>query len=357
MHCNIVFQVLPLEQNPFQLRMQIKFLTDNKNLIDEVNNFVEEWRSNSLFITTETSGSTGTPKSLEHTKKHMSASALKTIEALNLKNGCTNLLCLSPRTIGGKMMIVRTIILKSRLIVVDISSSPLKDITEKIDFAAMVPLQVQNSLESERDSLSKVGTLIIGGGVMDDAILKNASLLPIKAYQTFGMTETISHIALKRIQTENSLYIAVRGVTFEQDGEQLLINAPHLGIEGLKTNDTIELINDTSFNWLGRTDFVVNSGGIKLQPELIEIKLSSIIKSPFFVSGMADQKLGEKLILCIESHSPSLEITKSTLISILSKYEIPKEIYYFDQFVRTDSDKINRIATMKNSKNAERKIL
>lgn len=337
--------------------MQIKFLTDNKNLIDEVNNFVEEWRSNSLTITTETSGSTGTPKLIELSKKHIEASALKTIEALELKNGSLNLLCLSPKTIGGKMMIVRSLILQSKLFVVDVSSSPLKDVTEKIDFAAMVPLQVQNSFESEHNSLNKVETLIIGGGSMDEATLNKVSLLPVKAFQTFGMTETISHIALKIIQKENSPYIAVKGVTFEQDKEQLLINAPHLGIEGLKTNDRVELINNTSFNWLGRTDFVVNSGGVKLQPEQIEIKLSSTITSPFFVSGIADQKLGEKLVLSIENSISNPELTKTALTSVLSKYEIPKEIYYFEHFVRTESNKINRIATMKNRHNAERKVL
>ena len=337
--------------------MQIKFLTENKNLIDEVNNFVEEWHSNSLTISTNTSGSTGNPKSIELSKKHMKASALKTIEALGLKKKSTNLLCLSPKSIGGKMMIVRSVILQSKLIVVDINSAPLEAIKEVVDFAAMVPLQVQNSLDHDYELLSKIGTLIIGGGAMSEQYLMKASLLPVKVYQTFGMTETISHIALKRLKEENSAYIAVSDVTFQEDRGRLIINAPHLEINGLKTNDRVKLINKTSFIWLGRTDFVINSGGIKLQPEQIEIKLSKIIAPPFFVSGIKDEKLGEKLVLCIEKSISNIELTKVSLNAVLSKYEVPKEIYYFDNFERTETQKINRIATMKNRNNAERKVL
>lgn len=335
--------------------MKIQFLTNDEKLITEVNEFVNEWNSNSLHIITKTSGSTGNPKEIIHSKEFMKASALKTISALSLESEGTTVLCLSPMTIGGKMMIVRSILLKAKLIVVDVDGDPLRSINEKVDFMAMVPLQVRNTLTHIPGKLNQIDNLIIGGGQIQDSDIEKLASISVKSFQTFGMTETISHIALKRIDGSNSIYKAVEGASFNQEEGQLIINAPYIGIHKLKTNDRVQLINETSFKWLGRVDFVVNSGGVKLHPEEIEAKLSKILNASFFVHGLPDERLGEKLVLCIESNN--LDLEKSCLVNILSKYERPKVIYYFAEFIKTQSGKINRVETINRRGNAERKVL
>lgn len=330
--------------------MNIEFLTNNTPYIEEVLSFINEWNNDLDFIEIKTSGSTGKPKTIVLKKEHMIASAKMTGEFLQLKKDDVALLCLSPNTVAGKMMIVRSLVLRLKLIVVDVNSSPLKNVNRKIDFVAMVPLQVQNSL----NDLNKVHKLIVGGGVISNQLWKKISGLGIKAFQTFGMTETISHIAMREISNKKANYIPLKGVVLKVVDECLQISAPDIGVKDLQTNDIVKLENDGSFSWLGRKDFVVNSGGVKLHPELIESKLNDLIESPFFTFGIPDEQLGEKLILCIEGEN---EIRKDDFVPILDKFEIPKEIYYFKKFDSTESGKINRLKTVDRLKDAERKIL
>lgn len=330
--------------------MNIEFLTDDTQYIEEVISFINEWNNDLDFIEIKTSGSTGKPKTIVLKKEHMIASVKMTGEFLKLKKDDVALLCLSPNTVAGKMMIVRSLVLGLKLIVVDVNSSPLKNVNRKIDFVAMVPLQVQNSL----NDLNKVHKLIVGGGVISNQLWNEISGLGIKAFQTFGMTETISHIAMREISTNNSNYLPLKGVELKTVNDCLYISAPNIGVEGLQTNDIVQLEDDGSFIWLGRKDFVVNSGGVKLHPELIESKLNDLIESPFFTFGIKDEKLGEKLILCIEGKNT---IEKDDFLSILDKFEIPKEVYFFKKFDSTESGKINRLKTVDRLKDADRKIL
>jgi len=330
--------------------MNIEFLTVDHQYISEVNSFINEWNNDLDFIEIKTSGSTGSPKTITIKKEHMIASARMTGNFLELKEGNTALLCLSPKTVAGKMMIVRSIVLELKLIVVDVNSKPLKNINNSIDFAAMVPLQVQNSL----NDLSQIKKLIIGGGTISNQLWKSVSDLDLIAYQTFGMTETISHIAMREIASKQTNYIPLEGVKTKLVDDCLNISAPALGVENLQTNDIVQLENDGSFLWLGRKDFVINSGGVKLHPELIENKLEAIIQYPFFTFGIADEALGQKLILCVEG---KLNLEKKVFSGRLEKFEIPKEIYYFETFERTESEKINRLKTIEKLKDAERKVL
>lgn len=330
--------------------MNIEFLTDNTQYIDEVLSFIDEWNNDLDYIEIKTSGSTGKPKLIMLKKEYMVASAKMTGEFLNLKRGNIAFLCLSPNTVAGKMMIVRSIVLDLQLLVTDVVSTPLKKIDKNIDFVAMVPLQVQNSLKD----LNKVNKLIVGGGVISNQLWKSISDLQILAYHTFGMTETISHIAMREISADFSNYIPLKGVVLKTVDDCLNISAPRIGVENLQTNDIVQLEGDGSFIWLGRKDFVVNSGGVKLHPELIESKLENFIHNSFFTIGIPDEQLGEKLILCIEG---KVEVKKNDFVSVLDKFEIPKEIYYFKKFATTESGKINRIKTIERIKGAERKIL
>lgn len=338
--------------------MPIEFETSDLSLIDNVNAFVDDWNSISDQITVQTSGSTGKPKSITLLKELMIASANATGTFLGLKPGDTALLCLSPDTIGGKMMLVRSIVLDLQLIVVDVDSSPLKLISKSIDFAAMVPMQVQKCITENPEKLALLEQLIIGGAPVSEALITQLEGVEANIYHTFGMTETISHIALRKLNHPLEAHFNLLPNIKIQVNEEscLLINAPQLGVLNLQTNDLVELIGSTKFRWLGRKDFVINSGGIKLHPEEIESKLSKSIQVPFFVSGLQDERLGEKLVLHVEQDSP-ISITKSEFSTILGKHQIPKEIYYYSTFQFTKSGKIDRLATIKKSTSVAREVL
>ena len=336
--------------------MKLEFVTTDKNVIEEVHRFIEEWNSPENYIITQTSGSTGKPKSIKIDKKHMAASAMMTSDFLNLKKDFNCLLCLSPKTIGGKMMIVRAIVLEMNLIVSDNSSTPLKNINQHIHFAAMVPLQVEKSIIESSNKLKKINKLIIGGGSISNTLSSKIIELSLSAYQTFGMTETISHIAMREIIAEENIYKTLKNISISKNNDTLTISAPLLGIEGLTTNDIIEIIDDETFKWIGRNDFVINSGGVKIHPEEVEFKLSKIIQLPFFVTGVPDTLLGEKLILCIETIE-SFFINKEELTQLLPMYHVPKEIYFFSKFTRTESAKINKQETLINLSDAKKQVL
>ena len=323
--------------------MGIRFETEQPETKQKVLDFIEEWNSPSDHILVKTSGSTGQPKTISMFKKHMIASANATGQFLGLKKGNTALLCLSMDTIGGRMMVVRSLILELELIVSDVSSSPLSGINKDIDFAAMVPMQVQKTLNEEPDKVSSIKNLIIGGGPTSPSLIDELQEISTRAFHTFGMTETISHIAMRRLNHPlEDDFKCLPNVHIESKNGSLVITAPEIGVSKLQTNDEVEITSTSSFRWLGRTDFVINSGGIKLHPEEIESKLSHLIKLPYFVYGEKDELLGEKLILAIES-SKRIDLSKEELQSVLPKHAAPKEIRYIQQFNYTQSGKINRL--------------
>ena len=357
---NLVFQflfskLLPLNQIPFQKEMQIVFHTTDSSLRRAVEGFVEEWKNVASTIDVQTSGSTGRPKTIRLRKEHMEASARMTGNYLELKEGATALLCMSPETIAGKMMIVRSLVLGMELHVVDVCSTPLTEIAIPIDFAAMVPLQVEGSLKETPTTFRNIKKLIVGGGTVSETLKEKIVASGIGTWQTFGMTETISHVAMKKVSANRSYYRTLPGVEVSSHEGCLVISAPHLGVENLETNDRIRLIDTSTFEWLGRKDFVINSGGIKIHPEQIEQRLEQLIRSPFFSVGIPDEQLGERHVICIEQKRQSL--AKSDFISTLEDYTTPKEIYYFDSFAYTKSGKINRLETIKNITNAEKQVL
>ena len=336
--------------------MAIEFLTTQTETKQKVLDFVEEWNNSSDYIMVRTSGSTGKPKEIRLLKEHMTASAKATGEFLQLKNGDTTLLCLSMETIGGRMMVVRSMVLKLNLIVTDVSSTPLAGIDRKIDFAAMVPMQVQKSIEHKADDVNNIQKLIVGGGPVSNELIDRIQSTATQVYHTFGMTETISHIAMRQLNHPlHETFNCLPNVTITNRNGSLCITAPDIGVFELKTNDEVEVLSNQSFKWLGRTDFVINSGGIKLHPEVIEQSLTQFIQVPFFVYGEADDLLGERLILALES-PVNMGITKKDLHELLSKHEVPKEIRYIQQFEYTSSGKINRLVSKKLS-NVAREVL
>jgi O-succinylbenzoic acid--CoA ligase len=315
----------------------------NKSL-KEIYPFLQDWFSDSDVIMVKTSGSTGKPKAIELKKEFMRNSAIATGTFFSLPEKTTALLCMSSDYIAGKMMLVRALVLGWHMDVVLPVSNPLKGLEKIYDFSAMVPMQLQNSLSE----IHRIKKLIVGGGIVSQELEQQIQEVSIAVFATFGMTETITHIAVKKLNHKSGVgkshYKLLPNVTISTDQRNcLVIHAPKVSEYINITNDVVEIISDTEFNWLGRYDNVINSGGIKLHPEEIEKKLSQVISQRFFVTGIADEILGEKLVLVIEGEPYHLFLDNT---ENLSKYETPKDICFVTQFVETETKKIQRNKTL-----------
>jgi len=307
--------------------------------------FIEEWMNDSNFIEVKTSGSTGKPKILKIHKNAFVFSAKNTGKFLGLNNTDKALLCLPGNYIAGKMMIVRALVLGLNLHWQKPGSKPA--IQDKYAFAAMTPMQVQNILLKNKSQLKNIQKLIIGGAPVNEFIMGNISGMDTEIYETYGMTETVSHIALKKINgTEKSEYFTVLpGINIEIDTRDCLtVTSDKLSVNNLKTNDIVTISDKNRFKWLGRIDNVINSGGVKLIPEQIEAKLKPFIKSDFFIFGLDDDLLTKVPAIIIEGN---YNIDTKEFLKVLEKYEVPKKIFFTKRFARTESGKIQRNETIK----------
>ena len=257
------------------------FIKEGDEYQKELGQFIYDWFNKLPYIEITTSGTTGKPKTIRIDKQAMVNSALATGNYFDLWPGNKVLHCLPIRFIAGKTMLVRAFILGLDVDFVKPTSRPLKNNHIKYDFAAMVPLQVQNSLED----LGNVKKIIIGGARIDHALEEQILKLPIEAYETYGMTETITHVAAKRVGEK--AFTVLPNVKISTDEKRcLFIKAPKISKTVIATNDIVNIISETQFEFLGRYDNVVNSGGIKLMPEVIENKLGKYISNRFFVIGV-----------------------------------------------------------------------
>jgi O-succinylbenzoic acid--CoA ligase len=327
--------------------LSIRYLCTNDQMKSDIESFLIDWQDSSDTILAFTSGSTGLPKEIVLAKSAMRASAKMTGVHLGLKKGDKALLCLSPATIAGKMMLVRSFELGLKLVVSELTSNPLELIEEQIDFVAMVPMQLDNSISFFPSKLQTIHRVIVGGGSVSDKVIEKLKRQETTVYQTYGMTETVSHIAMRRIGKQTDRFYEALGSTyFTKESDQLVIHTSLNGNLPLVTNDIVHLEDKRHFEWRGRADFIVNSGGIKFQPEELEQKIQHLINVPFFIGGIPDDYLGNKLVLFVESVN-TYSIEYKVLRLILDKYACPKEVVVMAQFVRTKSDKINRIESMK----------
>lgn len=327
---------------------------EGKPFEQKIGDFLLNWLDDKPTLEVKSSGSTGAPKLILLQKNQMVNSALATGAFFNLQKGETALLCLSADYIAGKMMLVRAMVLGLHLDYAEPSSSPLDRVSKSYDFVTMVPLQLENSL----DQIELVKTLLVGGVAVSSQLNKKLKDKSVAVFETYGMTETITHIAVKRINNLSSArpsdagknhFSALSNVVFTKDDRDcLVIHAPKICDLPVVTNDMVNLISDTAFEWLGRYDNVINSGGIKLFPEQIEAKLTPFIELPFFITALEDDVLGQKLILVVEGDTDSETLlSKIIKIKALERYEIPKSIYFLAQFVNTANGKIRRAETLK----------
>ena len=311
--------------------------------------FLAEWQNDSPCLTVHTSGSTGNPKLLLVEKERMRQSALMTLSFLGLEKEDTALLCMPLDYIAGKMMVVRSVVGQLRLISVPPSGHPMADSAVRdvsIAFAAMVPLQVYNSMQvpEECERLKRITHLIIGGGAVDPDLEKCLHDFPNAVWSTYGMTETLSHIAMRRINGEHasSWYEPLPGVKVSQDADGcLVIHAPRVCEQTLKTNDIVELHADGQhFKILGRKDNVICCGGIKIQAEQVEELLKPHFSVPFYIAKMKDAKFGEIPVMVTESEDKT--IVEDILRHVLPKYWIPRKIITVRKLPVTETGKPKR---------------
>ncbi|TAJ11402.1 hypothetical protein DMA11_16920 [Marinilabiliaceae bacterium JC017] len=307
--------------------------------------FLEEWLNDDEFVTVNTSGSTGVPKSIKVSKRAMIVSARNTLKFFNLTPGCTALLCLSANYIAGKMMIVRALEGKLNLVICEPAGVPLENLKRPVDFAAMVPLQVYNQLEMDVAAFERVKTVIVGGGRLSESVDNQIANRKVAFWETYGMTETLSHVALRRINgiDKKDHFTALFNVSFSEDVRGcLVIEANGVTVEALITNDLVELMDKRHFRFLGRYDNVINTGGIKVFPETIERKLEKAKVNELVIVPVKDEKLGEKVVLVLEGEENDSIGEVREAFRLLEKYEQPKEVLYCPDFPRTETGKVHR---------------
>lgn len=328
--------------------------------------FCQAWmRGDSEFLL-HTSGSTGAPKPITLTRTQMEASARATAAALGLVPGLRFLVCLPTAYVAGRMMLVRGLVLDSEMILVAPSSDPLRDVSQPIDFTAVVPLQLRTLLDGpdeKRALLDGARAILVGGAPVDAALEGAVSGLRAPVWQTWGMTETSTHVALRRLngtQPDDAFHL-LPGAEIRLDGRGCLaVRGPMTNGVWIQTNDLVAIAGERAFRWLGRVDNVINSGGVKVFAETVEAEIAEIMatldqqasREPrrHFVTGVPDERLGETVALVIEG-APDSDQTQGALLAALRErlgpFRAPRVLLYVDQFSMTGTGKIARAATAK----------
>ncbi len=307
----------------------------------EVLAFLRRWRAEQHF-SIQTSGSTGTPKRITHSKTAMQNSAKLTGNYFNFKQGQKALLCLPIHKIAGIMMLVRAIVWKMQLYTIppklklDLSNLPT------LDFAPLLPSQAIQSF----DELAKIQTVLLGGVSLPQQLLMQIKGHSSQFFHSYGMTETISHIAICNLQKNVNIYSVLPEIAISVNAENCLrIDALMLEVKNLQTNDIVELLTEKTFRFLGRIDSVINSGGLKIIAEDVERQLSDYISQPFYITGTADDKLGEKVTLFIEGDAwqeDKIKALKAQFQRIVPKQAVPRTIIFQEKFSYTETGKVKR---------------
>ena len=310
----------------------------------EIKESLEQWFNDEEYVLVNTSGSTGKPKSIQLPKTAMIKSANKTAEHFNLKRGSRAFLCLPARYIAGKMMLIRAIVNGWTLNAVEPNSCPLLP-GMNFDFAALTPHQMQESLNANLNVLELTGIVILGGSSVPNTLSRKLLGAKMKIHETYGMTETMTHVATRNIHPIlEERFQLLPGVNYQvTDDNRLILEADHFE-DTIETNDIIEPIDFRSFKLMGRADHVINSGGIKVHPQQLELALADFVDTPFYVSSMPHETLGEQIVLVLErSHldKHSEYLLKTTLKDHFS-HLAPKRLIYEPEFDRTTSGKVIR---------------
>ncbi len=326
--------------------------TAKDDIAQELADFLMDWFNNEDFLFVQTSGSTGEPKRFRVNKQAMVNSAIMTGHYFGLGQGMTALLCLSPKFIAGKMMVVRALVWKLNLITTAIGSNPLRNIHHPIDFCAMVPLQVATILDQNLDQFNLIRKLIIGGSAISPQLEASLAAIPTQCFHTYGMTETLSHIALRPLNGPNKSdwFEPLEGIQLSLDERDCLcIDAPLLNVYQLKTND-ISMINpDGKFQILGRIDNVLVTAGLKIHPLQVEQLAAKALGRACLLSAEPDEKAGLSLVMLIEGYPATAEIYQiwEQLTDALQKEEMPRRLHFIDTIPMLESGKPDRQAAFR----------
>jgi O-succinylbenzoic acid--CoA ligase len=322
----------------------------DKQLVD----LIRTWDEGQATFEIRTSGATGKPKQIRLHRDQLEASARLTLQVLKISNGDTALLCLDPAHIGGMMMVIRALVGNFRLVAVKPSATPLDALPSNvlINFAAMVPYQLHHSIQNDSLRLQHMKSLLLGGAPVDAALVEKIAHWQTPVFHTFGMTETASHFALKRLNgpTPDQDYHVLPGTTIATDDRGcLVVQGPMTAGEKIITNELVELTGDTTFQWHGRIDDVINTGGIKVYAAEVEHNIRKWLSDqdldvPVLIFGMPDRQLGERVCLALERSQrlPDTGFIRRTLEKILPRYHAPKTVYLLHEFLYTENGKIRR---------------
>ena len=331
--------------------------------------FCKAWFSDQPEFTLHTSGSTGTPKPIQLTRTQMQASAQLTGKTLGLKAGDAALVCLNIHYVAGVMMLVRGLELGLPMTILEPSGDPLADVdsfTTSFAFTALVPLQLQTILDRSDPKklaiLNGMKAILVGGAATSQALEEALQIVTSPIYATYGMTETVSHIALRRLNGPEAtdVFTALDGVALGTDERGCLhITSAATDFDLIQTNDIVELADQTHFRLLGRADRTINSGGVKVQPEQVELIIQKVMANfiefdgpatrRFFVTGLPDERLGQRIAVIVENATfqPQLwSLAQDVIREKLGLYSVPKDVFVVDQFAETPTGKIDQKATI-----------
>jgi len=330
----------------------------DRSRIKEIDHFLKLWNDPNDFIVVHSSGSTGPPKEIRIKKSAMRNSALRTIEFFNLKKEDVLYSCLSCSTIAGTMMMVRALVGNQKIIIGPVSIDSLKYLEEPVSFVAMIPAQVEGMITNFPEKAYLFKKVLLGGGVISKELnTKIDHLKEVGFFQSYGMTETISHIAIRSLaEHPENTYLLLEGVSIGVDERGCLWLNDEVTNSGIiQTNDIVEILSSTSFKWIGRWDNVINSGGKKFFTEELEKKISSLVNAPFFIGPIPHKIWGEQITLF--TTDKKLVISKGNLGKVLDDHEIPKEIRVLNEFIFTRNHKINRSESVNQPAIAIKEIL
>ncbi len=325
------------------MAFEVIYLHCSEKTQQEVRAVIELWQNGSPVYTVKTSGSTGTPKSISLSREQLEASAKRSNAAFGLTESARVFMPLSPHTIGGKMMLIRALTGNYTIEITEPGANPLKYIDPQTaySFVSLVPYQVKHILEETPGKLNQFRQILLGGMGLSPELEKTLSAISPDVFIGFGMTETVSHIALRRMGSP--VYEALKNIELQVSDDCLVVTDQKLGITELQTNDQVKLIDPFHFEWLGRADFVINSGGIKIHPENLEQAIESRISFPFIIGGIPHETLGEACVLIGEQILPEEKFTElqAVIREKFGKYAVPKQ-QVLSPILKTENGKIRR---------------
>lgn len=349
---------ITFNQRHYSLDQLDKLITDYPES-QPIQSFINDWNKGIQIFEFNTSGSTGRPKKIKIQRRQIEASVVATRNFLNLQSGEVAMICLDPKFIASLMMVARALVLKLDLQLEKPNSNPLLHCQNTdIDFISLVPIQISQMIKDNNLSdLKNIKNILIGGAPLSRSVFNELSKIDTNIYHTYGMTETVSHIALMSIKGayEEGKFELLPNISIGLDQEQCLkINGAITNHKELITNDIVELLDDNkAFRWVGRRDLVINSGGIKIHPEKLEKEIQIYLdhKNRFFncfISSIPDPNLGSKCIMITEGETidPSLfSKIQNHLRQQFSKHHFPKEAFSIKAFKKTSSGKLKRKET------------